>query len=196
MSSYTGGVRQLSCMTSRWWFLTSRRHVDVIFPPNVSTPMYWRGAEVRCEMKILSLMMPNSYPRDGIFNPHLTTIKDSYILGHGHHLLLMVQLATEEKGLHACELFKVKGVPHLCMIQRSIGEYRELLLRDKYQATEADPEEFNGVQLKPLWGGGEEGGCQLNHFWVHIVSLSLVIFIKSGVNWSNWIPFANLNPPI
>ena len=41
---------------------------------------------VRCEMKILSLritaslMMPNSYPNDGIFNPHLTTIKDSYIL--------------------------------------------------------------------------------------------------------------------
>ena len=25
-------------------------------------------------------MMPNSYPRDGIFNPHLTTIKDSYSL--------------------------------------------------------------------------------------------------------------------
>ena len=24
--------------------------------------------------------MPNSYPRDGIFNQHLTTIKDSYIL--------------------------------------------------------------------------------------------------------------------
>ena len=23
-------------------------------------------------------MMPNSYPRDGIFNPHLPTIKDSY----------------------------------------------------------------------------------------------------------------------
>ena len=25
-----------------------------------------------------SLVMPNSYPRDGIFNQHLTTIKDSY----------------------------------------------------------------------------------------------------------------------
>ena len=25
-----------------------------------------------------SLVMPNSYPRDGIFNPNLTTIKDSY----------------------------------------------------------------------------------------------------------------------
>ena len=45
---------------------------------------------IRCELKIqslritvrhhsVSLMMPNSYPRDGIFNPHLTTIiKDSY----------------------------------------------------------------------------------------------------------------------
>ena len=27
-----------------------------------------------------SLVMPNSYPRDGSFNPHLTPIKDSYIL--------------------------------------------------------------------------------------------------------------------
>ena len=27
-----------------------------------------------------SLVMPNSYPRDEIFNPYLTTIKDSYIL--------------------------------------------------------------------------------------------------------------------
>ena len=27
-----------------------------------------------------SLVMSNSYPRDGIFNQHLTTIKDSYIL--------------------------------------------------------------------------------------------------------------------
>ena len=26
-----------------------------------------------------SLVMPNSYPRDGIFNQHLTTTKDSYI---------------------------------------------------------------------------------------------------------------------
>ena len=44
---------------------------------------------VRCGLKVLSLgisvlphsaslMMPNSYPRDGIFNPHLTTVKDSY----------------------------------------------------------------------------------------------------------------------
>ena len=27
-----------------------------------------------------SLVLPNSFPRDGIFNQHLTTIKDSYIL--------------------------------------------------------------------------------------------------------------------
>ena len=27
-----------------------------------------------------SLVKPNSYPRDGIFNQHLTTIKDSYSL--------------------------------------------------------------------------------------------------------------------
>ena len=46
---------------------------------------------VRCELKIpllgitvrhhsANLVMPNSYPRDGIFNPHLTTMTDSYIL--------------------------------------------------------------------------------------------------------------------
>ena len=46
---------------------------------------------VRCRLKIpslgitvlhssVSLVMPNSYPHDGIFNPHLTTIKDSYTL--------------------------------------------------------------------------------------------------------------------
>ena len=45
---------------------------------------------VRCELKIPSLGitvryhsarlgMQNSYPRDGIFNPLLTTINDSYI---------------------------------------------------------------------------------------------------------------------
>ena len=27
-----------------------------------------------------SLLMPNSYPRDGIFNPHLITIKDSILI--------------------------------------------------------------------------------------------------------------------
>ena len=27
-----------------------------------------------------SLVMPNSYPGDGIFNPYLTTVKDFYIL--------------------------------------------------------------------------------------------------------------------
>ena len=46
---------------------------------------------VWCELKIpslgitvrhhsASLVMPKSYPRDGVFNPHLTTNKDSYIL--------------------------------------------------------------------------------------------------------------------
>ena len=29
-----------------------------------------------------SFKMPNNYPRDGIFNQHLTTIKDSYSLTH------------------------------------------------------------------------------------------------------------------
>ena len=51
------------------------------------------SALVRCDWKILSpgitvwhhsasLLMPNSYPHDGIFNPHLTTITDSYILSY------------------------------------------------------------------------------------------------------------------
>ena len=48
---------------------------------------------VRFELKITSLeisvrhhsaslVMPSSYPRDGIFNPNLTTVKDSYNLVH------------------------------------------------------------------------------------------------------------------
>ena len=28
----------------------------------------------------IDLVMPNSYPHDGIFSQHLTTIKDSYIV--------------------------------------------------------------------------------------------------------------------
>ena len=39
---------------------------------------------LRCELKIhylaISLVISNSYPSDGIFNPHLTTINDSYNL--------------------------------------------------------------------------------------------------------------------
>ena len=38
----------------------------------------YNGSSVRIENS--SRMMPNSYPCDGIFNQHLTTIKDSYIL--------------------------------------------------------------------------------------------------------------------
>ena len=44
---------------------------------------------VQCELKIPSLEITvrhheaNSYPRDGIFNPHLLTIKYSYILSGG-----------------------------------------------------------------------------------------------------------------
>ena len=36
------------------------------------------GSSVQIENSV----MPNSYPRDGIFNQHLTTIKDSYILAY------------------------------------------------------------------------------------------------------------------
>ena len=32
---------------------------------------------VRCEASDASFVTPNSYPRDGIFNPHPTTIIDS-----------------------------------------------------------------------------------------------------------------------
>ena len=46
---------------------------------------------VRCELRSpslgitvrhhsASLVIPNSYPHDGIFNTHLTSVKDSYIL--------------------------------------------------------------------------------------------------------------------
>ena len=56
---------------------------------------------VRCELKIssfgitvrhhsASLVMPNSYPRDGIFKPHLTSIKDSYIPVFVFHGLVTV----------------------------------------------------------------------------------------------------------
>ena len=58
---------------------------------------------VRCKLKIPSLgitvrhhsailVMPNSYPCNGIFNPHLTTIKDSYILRKWHKLQCSVGL--------------------------------------------------------------------------------------------------------
>ena len=33
----------------------------------------------------VSLVMPNSYPCDGIFNPHLTAIEDSYNLTVVNH---------------------------------------------------------------------------------------------------------------
>ena len=37
-----------------------------------------------------SLVMLNSYPRDGIFNQHFTTIKDSYILYPGDYYGVIV----------------------------------------------------------------------------------------------------------
>ena len=63
------------------------KYVDIITHMEVSIQfskeVYARKESIivlRCELKIPSLLMPNSYPRDGIFNPHLTTIKDSYNL--------------------------------------------------------------------------------------------------------------------
>ena len=38
------------------------------------------GITVRHRDHSASLVMPDSYPRDEIFNPNLTTIKDSYRL--------------------------------------------------------------------------------------------------------------------
>ena len=45
----------------------------------------------RFELKIPSLGMPNSYPPDRIFNPNLTTNKDSYILSP---LAVIIQAAS------------------------------------------------------------------------------------------------------
>ena len=39
--------------------------------------------------------MPNSYPRDGIFNPHLTTIKDFFILAPVIHADIPVGYARK-----------------------------------------------------------------------------------------------------
>ena len=46
---------------------------------------------------LASLVMPNAYPRDGIFNPPITIIKDSYILIAVHvpcHPFLSVPVLT------------------------------------------------------------------------------------------------------
>ena len=67
---------------------------------------------VRCELKIsslgitaphhlTSLVMPNSYPRDGTFNPHLTTIKDSYNLNKVNVKAFKIQTC---KVLVTCDL--------------------------------------------------------------------------------------------
>ena len=42
-----------------------------------------------------SLVILNSYPHDGIFNPHLTTIKDSYILAPLSHTEIPVWYARK-----------------------------------------------------------------------------------------------------
>ena len=63
---------------------------------------------VRCELKIpslritvrhhlASLKIPNSYPGDGIFNPHLTTIKGSYNLTGFVRLELAVRKQADKE---------------------------------------------------------------------------------------------------
>ena len=39
--------------------------------------------------------MPNSYPRDGIFNTHITTINDSYIVFLSRWMLNLIAPAPE-----------------------------------------------------------------------------------------------------
>ena len=43
-----------------------------------------------------SLVMPNNFPRDGIFNPHLTTIEDSYNLTIALRIHKFMSLATRK----------------------------------------------------------------------------------------------------
>ena len=39
---------------------------------------HWSSLGTTVRYHSANLVMPNSYPRDGTFSPHLTTIKDSY----------------------------------------------------------------------------------------------------------------------
>ena len=76
---------------------------------------------VLCELKISSfwisvphhsaiLVMPNSYLRDRIFSPHLTTIKDSYILDSDLITLEFIMSPTEGKGGHTVFVADPVGV--------------------------------------------------------------------------------------
>ena len=67
---------------------------------------------VRCELKIpplgitvrhhsASLMMPNSYLRDGIFNQHLTIIKDSYNPRFSHGIEILISPRRSAGKIHA-----------------------------------------------------------------------------------------------
>ena len=53
-----------------------------------------------------SFVTPNSYPRDGIFNPHLTTIKGSYNVKLGHHIwkTFKSQVVKDFSFCHCCRL--------------------------------------------------------------------------------------------
>ena len=97
---------------------------------------------VRCELKILSLgitvqhhsaslVMPNSYPHDRIFNLQLTTIKDSYILTHGTRISL--SLAVWDFSVSASSL----SHPRIKLVSQTVShcyiyiyiEPQELLLQ-------------------------------------------------------------------
>ena len=78
------------------------------------------GSSVRIENSVTriivwhhtaSLVIPNSYPRDGIFNPHLRTFKDSYsfilVLSAKIQLVAMLvdRLCVHVLKLHVLPLF-------------------------------------------------------------------------------------------
>ena len=84
---------------------------------------------VRYELKILSLgitvghhsaslVMPNSYPRNRIFNPHLTTIKDSYIVTSFKFRVQSELLDTSAKS-SACKC-KISSMPTLLASQTEL----------------------------------------------------------------------------
>ena len=98
---------------------------------------------VRCELKIpslgitvrhhsASLVMPNSYPRDGIFNPHLTTIKDSYNLYLSHAMRKPVNAICEQ---HLRSLISASVVRYLDSIIALVSISEILSL---YLASEAE----------------------------------------------------------
>ena len=79
---------------------------------------------VRCKLKIpslgitvwhhsASLVMPNSYPHDGIFSQHLMTSKDSYILAYLTGISVWVIIARKMS-------YKMSPVKRICVFEHSV----------------------------------------------------------------------------